>query len=193
VSSDAGFVAFDSMASNLVVNDTNGMRDIFVRNRLPWFHSYCAGDGMLATACPCGNFGQSGKGCDNSAATGGGALEPTGVTTPDTVRLNATGEIGSVLSIFLQGNASNASGVVFGDGLRCAAGSLKRLYVKNASSGNVSAPQPGDLSITARSAQLGDTIHPGDTRYYQVYYRDANLAFCPPEAFNVTNAVRIGW
>jgi hypothetical protein len=82
---------------------------------------------------------------------------------------------------------------VFGDGVRCVSGSLKRLYVKNASSGAVSAPQPGDLSITARSAELGDTIQPGDTRYYQVYYRDSNLTFCPPDAFNVTNAIRVGW
>jgi Tol biopolymer transport system component len=193
LSSNGRFVAFDSLSTNLVLNDTNGQRDIFLRDRFTSFHAYCAGDGSLATACPCANVGQTGRGCDNSAATGGAALQPTGVTSPDTVRLNATGELPSALSIFLQGDASNASGVVFGDGVRCTAGALKRLYVKNASSGAVSAPQPGDLSITARSAQLGDTIHPGDTRYYQVYYRDPSAAFCPPQTFNVTNAVRIGW
>jgi hypothetical protein len=196
VSSDARYVAFDSFASNLVVNDTNGQRDIFVRDRFPSFHSYCAGDGSLATACPCGNFGQSGRGCDNSAATGGAVLQPTGVTNPDTVRLNATGEIGSVLSIFLQGNASNASGIVFGDGVRCVGGHLKRLYSKNASSGNVSAPTSGDPSVSARSAMLGDPIAPGSTRYYQTYYRDPNLAFCPSpsgDSWNVTNGVQVAW
>jgi Tol biopolymer transport system component len=193
VSAEGRFVAFDSLSTNLVLNDGNGQRDIFVRDRFPSFHVYCAGDGTLATACPCGNTGQTGRGCDNSAATGGAGLQPTGVTNPDTVRLNATGELPSVLSIFLQGDASNASGLVFGDGVRCAAGHLKRLYVKNASSGAVSAPQPGDLSITARSAELGDTLVPGTSRYYQVYYRDPNMTFCPPQTFNVTNAVRIGW
>jgi Tol biopolymer transport system component len=193
LSSNARYVAFDSTATNFVLNDGNGERDIFVRDRFTSFHAYCSGDGSLATACPCGNTGQLGRGCDNSAATGGAALQPTGVTNPDTVRLNATGELPSALSIFLQGDSSNASGVVFGDGVRCTAGSLKRLYVKSASSGAVSAPQPGDPSITTRSAQLGDTIVPGATRYYQVYYRDPNATFCPPQTFNVTNAVRIGW
>ena len=47
-----------------------------------------------------------------------------------------------------------------------------------------------DPSITARSAALGDPIAPGDTRFYQVYYRDAAGAFCPPETFNATNGVR---
>jgi Tol biopolymer transport system component len=193
VSGNGRFVAFDSVSTNFVLNDANGERDIFVRDRFTSFHLYCAGDGSLATACPCANNGVSGRGCENSAGTGGAALQPTGVTNPDTVRLNATGELPNALSIFLQGNASNAAGVVFGDGVRCAAGSLKRLYVKHASSGAASAPQPGDLSITARSAQLGDPLVPGDSRYYQTYYRDPNMAFCPAETFNVTNAVRIGW
>jgi hypothetical protein len=193
LSSNGRFVAFDSTSTNFVLNDTNGERDIFMRDRFTSFHAYCSGDGSLATACPCGNLGQLGRGCENSAATGGAALQPTGVTNPDTVRLNATGELPSALSIFLQGDASNAAGIVFGDGVRCTAGTLRRLYVKSALAGAVSAPQPGDLSITARAAQLGDTIVPGDTRYYQVYYRDPNATFCPPQTFNVTNAVRIGW
>ena len=37
---------------------------------------------------------------------------------------------------------------------------------------------------------------PGTSRYYQVYYRDPNLAFCPAptgDAFNVSNGVAITW
>jgi hypothetical protein len=66
-------------------------------------------------------------------------------------------------------------------------GTLKRLYVKSASGGACAAPLQGDPSITARSAALGAPILPGDTRYYQVYYRDSAAAFCPPETFNATN------
>jgi hypothetical protein len=101
-----------------------------------------------------------------------------------------------VLSIFLQGNSDVLPGVSFGDGLRCAGGALKRLYVKNAVGGVASAPAPGDPSITARSAQLGDTIAPGTTRSYQVYYRDPSLSFCPAPAgntWNVSSATRILW
>ena len=158
--------------------------------------AYCFGDGSLSTPCPCGNTGQPGNGCANSANAAGAHLLSTGTTVPDTLSLQASGELASVLSIFLQGNATNNSGVVFGDGLRCAAGTLKRLYNKSASGGATSAPGPGDPSISAQSALLGDPIAPGSTRYYQVYYRDSNLAFCanpPGNSWNVTNGWSVVW
>ena len=155
------------------------------------FTSYCFGDGT-GPACPCGNNGTAGRGCNTSAATGGAQLAASGTTSPDTVVLTSSGELPTVLSIFLQGD-NTISQVPFGDGLRCVAGILKRLYVKNASGGAVSAPAIGDPSITVRSAQLGDTIPAGGTRYYQVYYRDPNTGWCPSLTFNVTNGVRIGW
>ena len=97
----------------------------------------------------------------------------------------------SALSIFLQGDTVIAP-TPFGGGLRCAGGVLRRLYVKSASGGSISAPQFGDPSISARSATLGDTIPLGATRIYQVYYRDSNLGFCPG-GFNVTNALLVAW
>ena len=156
----------------------------------------CFGDGSLATPCPCGNFGQPGNGCDNSIATGGSNLTAVGSTTPDTVVLTATGELPTALSIFLQGTTNLATPLVFGDGVRCAGGSLKRLYVKNASGGVVSAPGAGQASVSAQSAALGDVIAPGTSRWYQVYYRDPNLTFCASPAggsFNVSNAVQLDW
>ena len=160
------------------------------------FASFCAGDGSLATPCPCANTGGLGRGCDNSASTGGAHLSASGATSPDSVVLLATHELPTALSIFLQGNALVAGGVGFGDGVRCIGGSLKRLAVRNASAGTVSYPQAGDPSISAQSAALGDPIAPGSTRWYQTYYRDPNLAFCPfPQgnSWNVTNGVEIGW
>lgn len=156
--------------------------------------SLCFGDGAVA-ACPCGNSGLARHGCKNSTTTEGAALLATGTTSPDTVVLQAFGELPSALSIFLQGTVT-ITPAAFGDGLRCTGGDLRRLYVKSASSGAVSAPGPGDLSITARSAALGAPIPPGHRRYYQVYYRDGAPGFCPPPAggsFNVTNAVKIVW
>jgi hypothetical protein len=96
----------------------------------------------------------------------------------------------------LQGNLLLPQPIAFGDGLRCVGGSLKRLYSKNAVGGSVSAPGPGDPSITTQSANLGDPIAPGSAREYLVYYRDPNLAFCPSppgDSWNVSQSLAITW
>jgi hypothetical protein len=84
------------------------------------------------------------------------------------------------------------TGVTFGDGVRCVGGSLKRLYVHNASAGSVIAPTGADDPVTVRSSALGDTIHACETRYYQVYYRDSNLGFCAG-GFNVGSGLKATW
>jgi predicted outer membrane repeat protein len=161
------------------------------------YSSFCAGDAALATPCPCNNFGQLGHGCANSDSFSIGALEAaSGAANPDTVVITASEMLPSVLCIFLQGDAQNTNGIPFGDGVRCVSGHLKRLASKNAASGTAMYPESGDLSITARSAQLGDTIAPGSVRYYQVYYRDPDLTFCPApqgDSWNVTNAIAVQW
>jgi hypothetical protein len=104
-------------------------------------------------------------------------------------------ELSTAFSIFLQGR-SQVAPTTYGDGLRCVSGQLKRLYVKHASAGVVTAPESGDLSISARSAALGDQLSIGATRIYQVYYRDPNPTFCPPpqgSTWNISNARRIEW
>jgi hypothetical protein len=157
---------------------------------------FCGGDPSSPVPCPCMNFGMQGHGCNNSANTGGSILTACGVTNPDTVVLSATGELSSVLSIFLQGTNTLAQPAHFGDGLRCIGGSLKRLAVKNAHQGVVAYPLGNEQGIRARSAALGDTIPPGATRFYQVYYRDSNLGFCPApqgDSWNVSNALAIQW
>jgi hypothetical protein len=122
-------------------------------------------------------------------------LRATGSIAKDDVVLIASGERPTVISVFLQGNAS-VGPLLFGDGLRCAGGALKRLYAKNAVGGVASAPGAGDLSIRARSAALGDPIPAGAMRYYQTYYRDSIGSFCPPprgNLWNVTNGLQIRW
>ena len=194
ISADGRYVSFDSYANNLVPGDTNGVYDIFVRDRgaASAFAPFCFGHGS-APGCPCANNGSSGHGCENSAATGGALLAATGVASfsNDTVQLTSSGELPSSLSIVLQGN-SVIWPVNFGDGLRCAGGSLRRLYVKGASGGIINVPQVGDPSLALQSAYLGDLIPLGATRIYQVYYRDSNLGFCPG-GFNVSNAMLIAW
>jgi hypothetical protein len=194
VSSDGRYVAFESGASNLVPGDTNNTADTFVRDlgAAGSFVPLCFGDGT-GGACPCSNSGSSGHGCENSAATGGALLAATGVASlsSDVVQLTSSDELPTALSIVLQGSTVIAP-TSFGDGLRCTGGSLKRLYVKHAIGGVITAPEAGDPSVSARSATLGDTIPLGATRAYQVYYRDPSLGFCPG-GFNVSSAIAIAW
>ena len=197
ISIDGRFVAFRSDASGLVSGDTNGWGDIFLRDSgVPLPASFCFGDGS-GVACPCGNSGTAGRGCQNSASTGGAILAAAGVASlaNDTLALSSTGELPSVLSIFLQGDVA-ITGVTFGDGVRCAGGALSRLYVHNAAAGVVSAPIAGDLSIHARSAALGDVLSAGSPRYYQTYYRDPVLAFCSSPSgntWNISSGVTVTW
>lgn len=157
---------------------------------------FCAGDGTLATACPCNNYGAGGQGCENSPGTGGAYLSATGNPVPDTVVLTSAGELNTSLSIFWQGSTELAAGAFWGDGVRCVNGTLKRLYTKGASGGVVTAPTGAELSITARSAQLNHPIVPGSTKYYQVAYRDGSQTWCPVptgSAFNASNGLKITW
>ncbi|MFN0007469.1 MAG: hypothetical protein ACKVXR_06130, partial [Planctomycetota bacterium] len=183
---------------NLVIGDTNGFSDAFVRDHgvASAFEAFCFGDGTGAP-CPCGNTGTSGRGCQNSGSTGGALLTVTGVASlsADTVQFTSSGERPTSLSIFLTGSAVIAP-INYGDGLRCTGGNLKRLYTKTAVGGVVVAPQGAELSISARCAQLNAPIPLGATRPYQVYYRDGTPAFCPDppgSSFNVSNGFLVAW
>lgn len=156
--------------------------------------SYCQPGSEGVAICPCNNPSQGGGGCNNSVGTGGAVLSATGTPSlsADTLSLAQSGELPNALSIFLQGTATVTGGTTFGDGVRCAGGTLKRLFVHNASSGSVTAPVGADSAVNSRSAALGDTILACQTRYYQIYYRDANLTFCAG-GFNVGNGAKVTW
>ncbi len=193
--SDGGqFVAFGSSSDNLVSGDNNGFSDVFLVDRYSPFRPFCAGDGLQGTPCTCGNSGSPGHGCENSAGLGGSALVASGSTGVDSVEFNASGLPSSTVTVLLQGqNDASNPGISFGDGILCTTGALKRLYVKVGNGGNITAPEAGDPSIMVRSAALGDPLSAGITRYYQVYYRDANPTFCAPNAFNTSNGVEVQW
>ena len=75
----------------------------------------------------------------------------------------------------------------FGDGLRCAAGTIVRLGTKTNAAGTSLYPETGDASISVR----GLVTTPG-TRTYQVWYRNS-ASFCTPATFNLSNGVQIAW
>lgn len=159
--------------------------------------SFCEPGTAGVSACPCANpAGGPNRGCDNAAGTGGATLSASGSPAlgADTVVFTTTRELPTALSIVSQGDATIAS-VVFGQGVRCVGGNLKRMYTKGASAGGIRAPGPGDPGVSARSAVLGDPIAAGTQRHYYVYYRDATvLGGCPAAStFNVTQAGTLSW
>ncbi len=160
--------------------------------------SFCEPGIGGVSACPCSNPpGGPDRGCNNGGLTGGARLSVTGVSSlaNDSLLLTATDERPTAPSIVLQGDAVSSGGVTFGHGVRCTAGALKRMYLKTAVAGSISAPAAGDLSVSARSAALGDPIAQGQHRYYGVYYRDPNvLGGCPASSgFNITQQLSVLW
>jgi len=162
---------------------------------------FCFGDGSgSGPQCPCGNNGAPGNGCANSTHPGGANLSSTGIPSlsNDTLRLHVTDQHPSSLSLFVQGTLE-VGPFLYGDGLRCVGGQLKRLFiVKNAHAENVSAPTalsipPLPATVSSQSAALGDPLFVGAVRGYMVFYRDPDPNFCPPGTFNVTNALRVVW
>jgi len=108
------------------------------------------------------------------------------------------GEKPTALSVLSQWTGTNPAGVIFGMGVRCVGGTIiRRLFTKAALGGSITAPDfsAGDPQVSARSAALGDTILPGDSRYYLVYYRDPIvLGGCPASStFNATQTGQVTW
>lgn len=149
--------------------------------------AFCFGDGS-GSACPCGNTGVSGRGCANSNGSTGCLLTFSGSTSlaSDDFGLTANESIGSAPGLFFEGTTqvSGGNGVTFGDGLRCAGGSVTRLEV-------VIAGFLGDAN-TAQSVTAGRGINPGETRYYQWWYRDSAPLPCGAP-FNLSNALEVTW
>ena len=155
--------------------------------------SFCAGDGidpLVTTACPCGNTGAPGFGCANSVDANGAHLTATGTTSPDAVVLHTSGMPTTVTAIYLKGSASVAGGVVFGDGVLCAGGTLLRLGQENNLNGASSYPTGTQQSVSVKGATPAGS---GLTAHYQTYYRNASASFCPPATFNVSNGYQITW
>ena len=151
----------------------------------------CAGDGTAAN-CPCGNFGGVGRGCGNAGNSGGAALTAIGSArvSHDTVMLLSNGTAPSAVGLFIQGTiAANGSlGVPFGDGLRCAAGSVLRLNIAAASGGFAQFPTVNGPELSV----VGQIPTAGATRVYQLWYRDS-APYCSASTFNLTNGLRVVW
>ena len=168
-------------------------------NGAPVGTSFCSpGNDLSSTNCPClvsdGQTADPGHGCGNSVFSGGALLTAVGTTSPDTVQLTASDIPAGVGSIYLEGSidlTSTTGPVQFGDGIRCAGGSLIRMGLRN-DTDNDSVTTLGPSSGDPQISVLGGVIA-GNTYVYQTYYRNPNPAWCAPNTFNVTQAIRIAW
>jgi len=153
--------------------------------------TFCAGDGA-GIACPCGNNGAAGRGCASSMSALGALLSATGGARiyDSPFQLDVSGLPSSTTVLFFQGTAAAAAGAgtLFGDGKRCASGTVIRLGTKTASLGEASYPGPGDLPVY----QQGLVPLSGAVRFYQAWYRNS-AAFCTEATFNPSNGLRVQW
>jgi hypothetical protein len=189
------FLAFASFATNLVPADTNHQSDIFVRDLdATGFMSLCdpGADGVIG--CPCSN--------PPAARARLRQLRRDGRRDPGASarRLPLDRQPGlhderreaDRVEHRLAVGRPNASGDVFGMGVRCTSGTLKRLYTTAAVGGSITAPTSARESPRSRRVgALGDAILAGQSRWYVVYYRDPIvLGGCPASStFNATQTV----
>lgn len=156
----------------------------------PGVSAYCFGDGS-ATACPCGNASSAGngEGCLNSFGNGGHlTLMGSASVAADSVTLLGT-RMPNASALYFQGTTriNAGAGAVFGDGLRCAGGTVIRLGTKTNASGSSRYPATGDAHVSVRGMVVA-----GNVRTYQCWYRNP-AAFCSAAVFNLTNALEIAW
>jgi hypothetical protein len=184
LSADGLQVAFHSSADNLVPGDANANRDAFVHQRDdPVARYFCAGDGY-GTACPCGNAGASYEGCANSSGRGGmaAATGSTSVAGDDLVVHSAHLRPATPALLFV-GHAAQSGGLgfAFGGGLLCVGTKVVRLGVRIPDVHGDAAWGPGLGAAGGWS--------PGDTRYFQVWYRDPGGS-CGA-GYNLTNGLEV--
>lgn len=155
------------------------------------FTPYCVG---FEATCPCGNRGFGVAGCETSFATGGGRLEASGTPSVaiDTLAFVANGLPPAGTAILFQGTSTlgaSSLGVVFGDGLRCAGGSVTRLASHAVVSGSASfGASAGDPPFST----LGSIRPSGGVRFYQAWFRNA-ASFCTVSTFNLTHGLEVVW
>jgi Tol biopolymer transport system component len=192
---DGLVVAFVSIATNLIPQDTSPIQDIFVagRSATPTYRSFCYTGN--ATFCPCSNQGLTGRGCGHSISADGALLRAAGAATVqgDTVLLEAFNLVPGASLLFFQGTlrVNSGMGSTFGDGLRCAGGTVVRLAVRIAGGAGyaaLGAAITGDPLISVQGAVPAG----GGVRTYQAWYRNA-VAFCTPALYNTTNGIEITW
>jgi iduronate 2-sulfatase len=146
---------------------------------------FCFGDGN-PYVCPCGNESVIGdrEGCLNSTGVGA-VLSATGSTsvTSDNLVLHMTQGPPNQFSLLIQGNEPKS--LFLGDGIQCVGSPIVRLEV-------ILLDATGSGSSTDSMVTKGG-VSPGDTRYYQQWFRDPGPGSACGNESNLTNGLIVRW
>ena len=161
VSDDGRVVAFNSFSGNLVSDDTNGVQDTFIRELWAAPLAFCP-------ATPNSTGAPAALSIEGPPLVSGGGFELTAGPVPNQVGLFFAG--------------STAIQIPFGNGVRCAGGSLQRLYpVQHAQ--NQTQQRFFDFQTAPESVLV-----PGSTWIFQLWFRDPMAGGA---GFNLSSALQI--
>jgi hypothetical protein len=157
---------------------------------------YCFGDPGAGTPCPCSNDNDGsvpGSGCANGVFASGAQLTGSGSASvgADTLVLATSGLEPSNSGLYFQADNDLSPGIIWGDGLQCAGGSLKRLGVRFA---NASGYSDTSAWTTPISVKAGNVLA-GNTKHYQCWYRTTVNPPCGAGVndFNSSNGYAVTW
>jgi len=154
---------------------------------------YCFGDPGFGISCPCGNDNDGsvpGSGCANGFFLSGAHLAGSGVASlgADTLVLACSYTEPNQSGLYFQADNDLSPGIIWGDGLRCAGGALKRLGVRFSDAAGSSNTSGLPLPISVKAGN----ITAGQTKYYQCWYRNPDNAMCGAK-FNASNGYAVTW
>ena len=154
---------------------------------------YCFGDVGSGTPCPCSNDNDGsvpGSGCDNGVFASGAQLTGSGVASVslDSLVLTTSHLEPNNSGLYFQANNDLSPGIVWGDGLQCAGGQIKRLQVRFADANGTS------YTTVGISAWAGNVLA-GDVKRYQCWYRTTTNPPCGlgVNDFNSSNGYEVTW
>ncbi len=146
---------------------------------------YCFADGT-GSVCPCGNFSWAESGCMHSGGQGG-VLSTAGSTSVegDLLRCSAASLTAGKPALLFTGTmaVNGGNGSPLGDGLLCAGGTIQRLWVEMTDS-------TGFAEWGTGMAAAGQ-FQAGETRFFQVWFRDPGPSSPCAGGFNLSNAVEV--
>ena len=180
------------------------------------FTAFCFPEVNGVRSCPCNNPqvpALSDRGCDNYvdqttvSGTGGAQLAVSGVphaSVASTLVFNVTGAhnpaVNSNLHVFWKGTTTLPVGVKSGFGVRCVAGTLKRIY-QGSGTGTAGVPSSNAVDFpngvqTTNAWTASQMPASGTTLYYYDSFRDQQGPLTCDSAndrFNVSHAAAITW
>jgi len=144
---------------------------------------FCFGEAGGAVACPCDNHGQPGSGCANSSGVGARTTATgSAVIAERNFTLLVSDARAGQPGVFVQGLSLTA--LPFNDGILCAGNPTERLQF-------VTTSAMGEAASTIDVAAAGNVL-PGDTAYYQLWYRDPASSPCG-NGSNFSSGFAVDW